>query len=627
MNANNQPIRIRLYGVDDTQHNPEALDQLTTALWRELDAQLEGESRLVQEERLPEGAKVAAVGIVGGLIVEQIVVRSIDQIVSILFDFVRGWLRNREEGNLRAKIQVGTQLIDLSPTMQKSEIEAQVRQLKLKKSGNGAEGKRLALIVGNNTYTDTKLTRLNAPQMDAKELAEALEDDNIGGFDDVQVLFNESSSQVKQSIELLFRERNRDDLLFLYFSGHGIKDERGNLFLATSDTRHDFARSTGISANFIKDSMENSFSRRKVLVLDCCYSGAFVQGAKSAAALGSRINASRVFSGSGYGQVVVTASDTMQYAWEGNKIIGDTDNSFFTHYLIEGLRTGKADADKDGRISVAELYSYVYDKVIGRQTPSISSTEMEGKIFLARNPHPVARPDLLPHGLLEALESTHSWQREGAIIGLSQLLDSNDPLKANTARFYLEKLVNDDSRKVSLAAQRALSITGHEERTSPPLQPPSRPVPSEPGQVHREPDSNHETARQRGKNSFQALAPNTSGQGKLAEIPEEIKGKWNWGAFLLSGIWGMGNNAWIALALALIATPFLFFFPLVSIGAFLFLGWKGNEWAWRSKQWDSVEHFQKVQKKWKKWGFTMIGVFGVLFLFLMVIIIIIGAFA
>lgn len=204
-------------------------------------------------------------------------------------------------------------------------------------------------------------------------------------------------------------------------------------------------------------------------------SGAFVQGAKSAAALGSRINSSRVFSGSGYGQVVVTASDTMQYAWEGNKIIGDTDNSFFTHYLIEGLRTGKADADKDGRISVAELYSYVYDKVIGRQTPSISSTEMEGKIFLARNPHPVARPDLLPHGLLEALESTHSWQREGAIIGLSQLLDSNDPLKANTARFYLEKLVNDDSRKVSLAAQRALSRTGHKERTSPPPQPPRAP--------------------------------------------------------------------------------------------------------------------------------------------------------
>ncbi|MAU01162.1 MAG: ribonuclease G [Anaerolineaceae bacterium] len=113
----------------------------------------------------------------------------------------------------------------------------------------------------------------------------------------------------------------------------------------------------------------------------------------------------------------------------------------------------------------------------------------------------------------------------------------------------------------------------------------------------------------------------------MAEIPEEIKGKWNWGAFLLSGIWGIGNNAWIALTLALIASPFLFFFPLVSMGAFLFLGWKGNEWAWRSKQWDSVEHFQKVQKKWKKWGFTMIGVLGVLFLFLMVIIIIIGAFA
>ncbi len=42
----------------------------------------------------------------------------------------------------------------------------------------------------------------------------------------------------------------------------------------------------------------------------------------------------------------------------------------------------------------------------------------------------------------------------------------------------------------------------------------------------------------------------------------------------------------------------------------IILGIKGREWAWKNKEWESVEHFNSVQKKWSFWGVLLIvGVF------------------
>ena len=71
-------------------------------------------------------------------------------------------------------------------------------------------------------------------------------------------------------------------------------------------------------------------------------------------------------------------------------------------------------------------------------------------------------------------------------------------------------------------------------------------------------------------------------------VPPEVD-RWNWGAFLLNWIWGIGNNTWIAL-LALVP-----FFGLVWI---FVLGAKGSAWAWKNKQWESVGQFRRVQRTW-----------------------------
>lgn len=85
---------------------------------------------------------------------------------------------------------------------------------------------------------------------------------------------------------------------------------------------------------------------------------------------------------------------------------------------------------------------------------------------------------------------------------------------------------------------------------------------------------------------------NTSGQGAAAQVPPEIQ-RWNWGAFLLSWIWGIGNNVLASLVV---------FVPLVGFAWLFVLGIKGNEWAWRHKRWASVEAFQASQRRWARWG-------------------------
>src|SRR4030042_369667 len=92
------------------------------------------------------------------------------------------------------------------------------------------------------------------------------------------------------------------------------------------------------------------------------------------------------------------------------------------------------------------------------------------------------------------------------------------------------------------------------------------------------------TGRGKGKAAV-ATTANTSGQGKDAVIPEAIRG-WNWGAFLMNWIWGIGNKVWIAL---------LCFIPFVNWVMPFVLGAKGNKGAWQNKTWNSIEHFKKTQ--------------------------------
>ncbi|MCI5165641.1 MAG: hypothetical protein D3903_05980 [Candidatus Electrothrix sp. GM3_4] len=97
-----------------------------------------------------------------------------------------------------------------------------------------------------------------------------------------------------------------------------------------------------------------------------------------------------------------------------------------------------------------------------------------------------------------------------------------------------------------------------------------------------------------------------SGLGKESVVPPEIA-KWNWGAFFLNWIWGIGNSTYIA---------FLMFVPFVGFIMPFILGAKGSEWAWQKKTWRDIDHFKQTQKKWAISGLVLCFIVFPLFIFI-----------
>ncbi|HLN67554.1 MAG TPA: caspase family protein, partial [Streptosporangiaceae bacterium] len=355
-------------------------------------------------------------------------------------------------------------------------------------------GARLALVVATSTYTDQGLRRLRAPARDAADLAQVLADPGIGGFA-VTTVIDQPAQQIKLAVEDFLDGRGTQDLLLVYLSCHGLLDNYRRLYFAATDTRKDRLGSTGVESAWVLEQLEHCRARRQVLILDSCFSGAFAHGAKGEAALGLQDR----FLGQGRGRVVLTASTATEYSFEGEPTDAAITpaGSVFTTALVQGLRSGAADTDHDGHVSVDDAYAYVFDQVQAAgaaQTPQRWLYGAEGRILLARNPAgPVITPAPLPESLRVGLDSPHPGIRIGAVTELGEWFISGDPARAATARRHLQEVADTDILRVAQTARTLLyagttagpsaSAVPHATAPAPVPQPP--PVPAAPSHLAR----------------------------------------------------------------------------------------------------------------------------------------------
>ena len=245
--------------------------------------------------------------------------------------------------------------------------------------------RRFALLLAVSQYADPALSRLRSPAVDAVALRDLLADAEIGGFA-VTSVFDEKAHAMRLAVEEFLADRRPDDLVLVYLSCHGLVDVRRRLYFAARDTLKNRLASSGVEAHWLLEQLEDCRARRQVVVLDCCFSGAFAHGAKGDTdlALGERLM------GEGRGRVVLTASRGTEYSFEGDPTDGrPPPGSVFTTALVSGITSGEADADGDGHISVDEAYAYAFDRVReagAQQTPQRWLYGAEGSIVLARTP-------------------------------------------------------------------------------------------------------------------------------------------------------------------------------------------------------------------------------------------------
>ena len=244
---------------------------------------------------------------------------------------------------------------------------------------------KIALLIGVSEY-QPGLNTLPSAVRDVEAMRRVLVNPEMSGFTDsnVTVLKNPQPQGIRNAIYHLFANRQRDDLLLFYFSGHGIKDDRGNLYFSTCDTRKNNGKlvtPSAIAARTLHDSINDSRSQRQIIILDCCFSGAIATG-MSVKDDGS-VNVEEQLGGKG--RAILTSSTSTQYSFEQQ----DSDLSIYTRYLVEGVNTGVADKDKDGWISIDELHEYAKSKVqeaSPAMTPEFYPVKEGHKILLAKSP-------------------------------------------------------------------------------------------------------------------------------------------------------------------------------------------------------------------------------------------------
>lgn len=199
-----------------------------------------------------------------------------------------------------------------------------------------------ALVVGINDYP---LSPLNGCVNDANAIGTVLESNGDGSPNfGVKMMTSPSSlvtrSTLREAIELLFT--GPSDMALLYFSGHGYIKSTGGYLVTTDAKKYD----EGVSMDDILSLANQSKAKNKVIILDCCHSGA----------LGSPTISGNTIAQLSEGLSVLTASRDSESAVEVDGA------GVFTSLVVDALQGGAADLR--GNITPGSLYAYV-DEALG----------------------------------------------------------------------------------------------------------------------------------------------------------------------------------------------------------------------------------------------------------------------
>ncbi|MFE6172351.1 ABC transporter substrate-binding protein [Streptomyces sp. NPDC056464] len=234
-----------------------------------------------------------------------------------------------------------------------------------------------ALLIGAHSFTDPGLEPLPAVASNLTRLAELLRDPEVWGLkaEHVHVLAEPDREQALGEVARLAEEA--EDTLLVYYAGHGfVHDQSNELYLALPRTnpRHLYS---ALRYQDIREPLlgPQSRARRKVVILDCCWSGLALNGAMSTSGLGGMSDISGTF--------VLTATSETRTALAPP---GETYTAF-TGELIDALEHGIPEAPP--LLTMMTLYEHLYGALVakGRPKPQQRNGNTAGAIALARNRH------------------------------------------------------------------------------------------------------------------------------------------------------------------------------------------------------------------------------------------------
>ena len=220
---------------------------------------------------------------------------------------------------------------------------------------------RLAVVIGHNRGA-LGSRPLRYAERDARKFYEVLV--QLGGFDAAgsRLLLGRPADevwralrQVEGRVRRLVRNPGARTILVVYYSGHadGNALELGRSELGFGKLRRFLAASR---------------ADVRLAFVDSCRSGQLVAAKGGRRAGGYQIQVSDEVASLGY--AVITSSSADELSQESAEIRG----SFFTHYLVSGLR-GAGDLSGDGEVTLGEVYRYAYRRTVARTSATVGGSQ------------------------------------------------------------------------------------------------------------------------------------------------------------------------------------------------------------------------------------------------------------
>ena len=229
---------------------------------------------------------------------------------------------------------------------------------------------RWAVVIGIGDYRADDITDLRFAGKDAQAMYDFLKSPSAG-FQEDHILFlkddKATGAAMREAMFVFLQKADYDDLVLIYFAGHGAPDPTrpDNLYLLPHDADTKALAATGFPMWDVKTALRRQIKAERVIVVaDACHSGGTKDGETNPinGSFGDLFTPSR--------RVILTAADDNELSYEDAKWGGG--HGAFTYNFIEGLK-GAADADKNGIVTFLEAADYVTAKVKtetnGRQTP------------------------------------------------------------------------------------------------------------------------------------------------------------------------------------------------------------------------------------------------------------------
>jgi hypothetical protein len=263
-----------------------------------------------------------------------------------------------------------------------------------------------AVLIGASTFDRSdQLPNLPAVHNNLVDLRAVLTNPITGIFAENHCVVVEAPGTPADAVRpLSLLARQAEDLLLIYYSGHGVQHPmRDELYLAVGGTDENILSASAVAFETVRDAVENSRARTKLLILDCCYSGLAV-GAMSVATLSPR--EVRI---EGTSVIASSPRNKISYAPPGERYTA------FSAELIRLLKDGPSIGGVP--LTVQALFSGLLAAMANRNMPSpqMSSGNTSGELLLRKPPPPIidvrlprhtipkSRPKRIPQSMPERI--------------------------------------------------------------------------------------------------------------------------------------------------------------------------------------------------------------------------------